>query len=260
MSTTEVADAIMLVVLIIAVVLIVRRLIRRPGGRYADPESITLASGPVLVFAAAMGLVGDTVASATGATIFGLAFGFGALCGVLSFGMFLPIRKVGLSFVATGVTIGIVVARLAMGWDTAIVLLVYLASLAVGLAVSFLLPSKRRPGVVALLGGVAMLDFALSPFGISAFVAATTPLSIMVGCASALIIGILVGTVPDIVVSLGGLAISILAVLFPLITSLDSSSLLIQPDWSQAVGAAGTLFGFALARAPFVFAARLARR
>ncbi|SMH49986.1 hypothetical protein SAMN06295885_3466 [Rathayibacter oskolensis] len=260
MTGSDTVQAVVLLAIVAAVVVGSFRLISR-NGRYRDPEALTLSSKPVLVLAGAVGLLDATAAAGT--AVFWLGVAFGMLCGALTFGMFLPIRDAALSVVAIAITVGVLVTRFASGWEVAVVLLLHLAALAAGLALSTLRIRLPRVDGTALLGGVALLDFLLSPFGLPLDSAPMSPGTVVVGTVCAAALGLLIGLAPQLTVFLATLAVAVLAVALPLFLQTSSAvgpPLVVHPEWGQAVGMAGVALGHLVGRAPFAVADRLGRR
>ncbi|KQQ06283.1 MULTISPECIES: hypothetical protein [unclassified Rathayibacter] len=262
MTGSDTVPAVVLLAIVTAAVVGSFRLISRRG-RYRDPESLALASKPVLVLAGALGLLDAAVPATTGAAVFWLGAAFGMLCGALTFGMFLPIRDAALSFVAFVVTAGILVTRFGGGWEVSVALLLHLGALAAGLALSTFRLRLPRVDGAALLGGVALLDFLLSPFGLPLGSAPMSPEAVVVGTACAGALGLLIGLAPKLTVFLATLAVAVLAVALPLFLQTSSAlgqPLLVQPEWGQAIGMAGVALGHLVGRAPFAIADRVGRR
>lgn len=231
---------------------------REKSGRFSGPESRAMWVKPLLLVGAAAGFWGDVIADLNLVLAFAIAFVIGLGCGLTAVPPMLFWRDLVLGSLSAVFFVGILVSRLGGGGEIATIYLLYLAALGVGLLLGGLKTLVARVlqpiNAIAALGGIEMIDYLLSPFGITNFPGIDAP-TLIIGAVAALVLGVLIRIRPTFVVILGGLSITLLAVVLQVFLWFEMQNFPgsgIAPDWTAAVAWLGIAIGYPLTRTPFV--------
>lgn len=221
----------------------------------ADPESTFLWMKPVVVAVSIASLYADTFGAINSALLFGLTFALGLACGGTSWTEMRVGRDYALSLVAFAISVLLIVQRVAPAGAYAVIYLVLLAALAMGAAIGGVSRFTQPIGGMALLGGVLMLDFLVSPFGYSMF-GFDGPSQLFVGVAGAAMLGFMFRLKPLLTLYLGSATIQVTGVALPALIYFahrsERETFPFLADWTGAIALAGCATGYALGRLPFV--------
>jgi hypothetical protein len=223
------------------------------SGGYVGAESSAMWVKPVVILGAAAGLWGDIGSNVDLWLVFALAFVGGLACGLTAVPPLLFGRDLVLGIISLLAAAVILFLRLSSGSDMLVVYLLYLAAFAAGIAFGGVKRLLQPVTGIAILAGLEMIDFLLSPFGPTQFPGAQVPVMV-VGVIAALGLGALIRVSPDFVVLLGGLSVTLLGVVLQVFLWFETSNNLgsgIVPDWTVGVAWLGIALGYGLIRAPF---------
>lgn len=208
---------------------------------------------PLLVAAAFVSLPDSVGNSLSGSELFGLSFVFGLFCGVSAISFFLTIRDVVLSVAAvvlTVLTLSQIVFAQGVRRD---VFYMFIALAVVGFVLTGAGMLSRGSIGVAVLGGVEVLIFLLSPFGID-YVVPSAP-QVTIGAVAALLLGVGASLRPVFTIALGVGATAMLGIAFQVFLAFERSNFPnspLAPNWSYALAFGGTALGYVVLRLPYM--------
>ncbi|WP_137242533.1 hypothetical protein [Plantibacter flavus] len=223
-------------------------------GLASGTESAYLWVKPVVVGAAWAGIAGDAFRELPAIGVFTGTFIVGLVCGLTTMTPLLQVRDFVLGVLSGIAVVVLIILRLTAGSEIAVVYILYALATGVGL----LLGGRWKSGVpvrmVAIVGGLELVDFLLSPFGPAAFPSISISM-VTTGLLGAVTFGLLIRLRPEFVIHLAGLSIGVLGVVLQVFLAFEAANTreaLIEPDWSVFWGVAGVLIGYGLTRAGFL--------
>lgn len=212
-----------------------------------DIDSLNPISLPMLVALSAVSIRTPYWAPPSGWALFVLMLVFGLVAGLLGF-VNMWLRDWVLSLAAVVLAASLVVQRWQQGWQALLALLVL--GLVAGIAFSLLRAvsvNHERLGM-GVLGAIEIIDFLVSPFGLS-FIEYVSDWSDVLSISAAFLLGVGVVRYPRLVIGLGVLGVAVGGLLFALLLWLGRQvkEPLPAPDWSGWITFTGCLIGMALA-------------
>lgn len=180
--------------------------------------------------------------------LFGFTFTYGLLTGMLGFSFFRPFRDALLSLAS----VALIWPQMQTRWGEGpqVVWVVLALGLLAGMAFLIATVNLGRIAVagVGLLAAVGIIDFLISPFGLS-HSEYTSDQATIISIVAASLLGVGIASHPRLVIGLGVLSIylgQLLFTLFLAISQENGESIPVAVDWSGWITLAGCLLGFVM--------------
>ena len=213
-----------------------------------DVDSLNPMSMPMLVALSAVSVRTPYWSPPRGWTLFVAVLIFGMAAGLLGFAN-MVLRDWALSVISVLLAASLVVQRWYQGWQALIALVI------LGLIVSVVFSLMRSVSVrrervgMGMLGAIEIVDFLVSPFGLS-FIEYTSDKSAWISMLAAFLLGVGAVLQPRLVIGLGVLGVAVSSLMFSLMLGIGrqlGERHLPQPDWSGWITFAGCLVGMSFA-------------
>lgn len=213
---------------------------------------------PVLLALSAVSLPASIAYVPTGWNLFAATFVLGLACGLTSSAPFLKVRDTFLS-VAGLVVSGLLIARIIGRSDLSTrVFVIFVALSLIGFVLSGAGMLSRTSIGLSVLGGIDVLLFLQSPFGVEYVAPGASEVS--VGAAAALVMGAMTGLRPAFTISLGVASVTALGLVLQLFLWFEREnfpSSPLGPDWKFAIALLGVGVGYGLMGLPVAMAQQL---
>lgn len=215
---------------------------------------------PILLALSVVALPASVVWMPTGWNLFALTFALGLFCALTSAPPFLRFRDMGLS--VAGLILSVVLlAEVVMGNDLRSETFILFAALAtIGFVLSGAGMLSRTSVGLAILGGVDVLLYIQSPFGV--YYVMPSASESLVGLIAAIIMGAMAGLRPAFTISLGVASVTAIGVMLQIFLWFEKenyASSPLDPDWKFVIALVGVAVGYIIMGLPMAMAQRLGR-